>query len=186
MLRHLKRRQRGMTLVELTAVLAILGIIIGLAVPRYLGVRKKAYKDEGTHLLEEIKVLEWGYYLQNSAFTTTLTSTGFVMPGGSHWAPPALSASSGNGNCNNGNGSGSGGGSGNGNGNGNGNGGGNGQGNQNGQGQNGQGGNCNGNGNGSQTSVVITISGQVVPLGGMDQMSVILYSDGSAGAGSTF
>ena len=155
-----------MTLVELTAALAILGIIIGLALPRYLGVRKKAYQDEGTHLLEEIKVLEWGYYLQNSAFTDTLTSTGFVMPGGSHWATPSLSASSGSGsgNCNNQNGQG-----------------GNGQGNQ-----NGQGGNCNGNGGNSQPSVVITISGQLVPLGGMDQMSVILYSDGSANAGSTF
>ena len=83
--------ERGFTLIELVVVMAILGILISLAVPRYLGVRKKAYKAEADNLLQEAKTLEWAYYQQYDAFDTTGASIGFVMPGGSHWNPPAIS-----------------------------------------------------------------------------------------------
>ncbi len=53
-------------------------------------------------------------------------------------------------------------------------------------------GNGNGNGQGNcngaspVTSVVITVSGEVIPLAGIDQVSLTLYADGSATMGSTF
>jgi type II secretory pathway pseudopilin PulG len=77
-------------LIELVVVLAILGILISLAVPRYLAVRKKAYKAEASNILQEAKTLEWAYYQQYNAFDTTGASIGLVMPGGSHWNPPAV------------------------------------------------------------------------------------------------
>jgi type IV pilus assembly protein PilA len=86
----LSDRERGFTLIELVVVLAILGILISLAVPRYLGARKKAYKVEADNLLQEAKTLEWAYFQQYNSFDTTGASIGFVMPGGSHWNPPSI------------------------------------------------------------------------------------------------
>ena len=88
----LKGRDRGFTLIELVVVLAILGILIALAVPRYLAARKKAYKAEADNILQEAKTLEWAYYQQYNTFdtTATITNIGLVMPIGSHWNPPTI------------------------------------------------------------------------------------------------
>ncbi len=85
------RQERGFTLIELVVVLAILGILIALAVPRYLGARKKAYKAEADNVLQEAKTLEWAYYQQYNLFDTTGNNIGLVTPGGMHWGSPAIS-----------------------------------------------------------------------------------------------
>ncbi len=86
----LNRREHGFTLIELVVVLAILGILIALAVPRYLGARKKAYKAEADNVLQESKTLEWAYYQQYNLFDTGGTSIGLVTPGGMHWNAPTF------------------------------------------------------------------------------------------------
>jgi prepilin-type N-terminal cleavage/methylation domain-containing protein len=88
----LNRREHGFTLIELVVVLAILGILIALAVPRYVAARKKAYKAEADNVLQEAKTLEWAYYQQYNLFDTTAagTSIGLVIPGGMHWAAPSF------------------------------------------------------------------------------------------------
>jgi len=90
----LNRREHGFTLIELVVVLAILGILIALAVPRYLGARKKAYKAEADNVLQEAKTLEWAYYQQYNLFDTTGTSIGLVTPGNMHWNSPAITGTS--------------------------------------------------------------------------------------------
>jgi type IV pilus assembly protein PilA len=89
----LNRRDQGFTLIELVVVLAILGILIALAVPRYLGARKKAYKAEADNVLQESKTLEWAYYQQYNLFDTSGNSIGLVTPGGMHWGAPTFGGS---------------------------------------------------------------------------------------------
>ena len=86
-----KRGQRGFTLIELVVVLAILGILIALAVPRYLGARRSALIAEGDNALQELKTLAWAYYQQYGTWegitaANVLATFGFTAPGTGCWS----------------------------------------------------------------------------------------------------
>ncbi len=86
-------------MIELLAVLAILGALISLALPRYMSARRDAYRAEADGILQEVKTLEISYFMEHSnCFTQDVAGLGFVMPGGSHWAFPTAT-SSGNALC---------------------------------------------------------------------------------------
>ena len=88
--KQVSSRTRGFTLLELVVVLSILGILLALAVPRYLSARKSAYRAEADHVLQETKTMEWAYYQQFDKFDISGSSIGFSPPGGMHWASPSF------------------------------------------------------------------------------------------------
>lgn len=80
------RSASGFTLLELVVVLSIIGILLVLAVPRYLGGRREALVAEADSALAELKTLGWAHYalvdswvgLTDANMETVL---GFVPPG---------------------------------------------------------------------------------------------------------
>jgi type IV pilus assembly protein PilA len=66
-----RRDERGFTLIELIMVVVILGILLALALPSYLGTRKKAYIAEADQRLQEWATAQWLYYTEHLGFAGT-------------------------------------------------------------------------------------------------------------------
>ena len=75
-----RRDERGFTLIELIMVLVILGILLALALPAYLGTRKKAYIAEADQNLQEMRTAAWLRYVETGSFAagTVPTSPNWV------------------------------------------------------------------------------------------------------------
>lgn len=62
------RGERGFTLVEMAVVISIIGLLVALALPTYLGARKRAYQTEAKNMLQEYRSAAWSYFTENNAF----------------------------------------------------------------------------------------------------------------------
>lgn len=72
----MKRYQRGVTLLELMAVVVIIGILMSIAVPSYRGYVMRAQRSEATALLLRVAAAQEKYYLQNNSYTDVMAGTG--------------------------------------------------------------------------------------------------------------
>jgi len=68
------KRMRGMTLIELMVVLAIVAILASLAVGSYRRYVLRANRTDATSALLRIQVAQEKYFLQNNAYTTNVTA----------------------------------------------------------------------------------------------------------------
>ncbi len=84
-----RRDERGFTLIELIMVLVILGILLALALPAYLGTRRKAYLSEADQHLQEMRTQAWLHYVERNSFD------GFSLAArtSTNWTYPAVSCS---------------------------------------------------------------------------------------------
>lgn len=62
------RDRRGFTLIELLVVVAIIGILAAIAIPAYLGVQRKAAREEAHSNLTQIKSLEEQYFQEYGCY----------------------------------------------------------------------------------------------------------------------
>ncbi|MDR5696553.1 MAG: prepilin-type N-terminal cleavage/methylation domain-containing protein [Armatimonadota bacterium] len=65
---RMRKDERGFTLIELIMVIVILAILLALALPAYLGTRKKAYLAEAQENLQEMRTSAWLYYVERNTF----------------------------------------------------------------------------------------------------------------------
>jgi len=63
---------KGFSLLELTLVVIIVGVISTLAIPNLYFLVEKSKSAEGLQLLEALRKAQWTYFYENSAFSTTL------------------------------------------------------------------------------------------------------------------
>jgi prepilin-type N-terminal cleavage/methylation domain-containing protein len=81
----------GFTLIELVVVLAILGILLALAIPRYAASGRNAQLPEADNTLQELKTMAWAYYNQYGTWSGLTSANyaaafGFTPPGNACWA----------------------------------------------------------------------------------------------------
>ena len=72
-----RKDERGFTLIELVVVLAALGILLALAIPRYAAARRNAFVPEAENVLQELKGLAWAYYQQYGTWTSLTNANVF-------------------------------------------------------------------------------------------------------------
>ena len=73
---HLNKK--GMTLIELMIVVAILGIIAGIAIPTYIGVQKKGKRTEYMTNLQIIRLLEEKERAENGQYVAGATTAALM------------------------------------------------------------------------------------------------------------
>ena len=71
--RRARRRQRGVTLLELMAVVTILAILASVAVPTYRKYLIRTQRSEAKIALLQLQTAQEKFYMQNNSFTDNLT-----------------------------------------------------------------------------------------------------------------
>lgn len=61
--------KRGVTLIEMLVVVAIIGILAAVAIPGYIGQQRKAARTEASTNLQNLRLLEEQFFAENGTYT---------------------------------------------------------------------------------------------------------------------
>ena len=73
------RRRRGFSLIELLTVMAVIGLLAALGIPRYRDMKRRAYSANVMSDFNTVRVASYNYFADNSTYP----------PDGSMGSPPA-------------------------------------------------------------------------------------------------
>ena len=76
--------KKGVTLIELLIVIAIIGILAVIAVPAYLGQQKAAARTEAYSNLQNLRLLEEQFFAEHGAYTAAAADVAAIrvlLPG---------------------------------------------------------------------------------------------------------
>jgi prepilin-type N-terminal cleavage/methylation domain-containing protein len=75
-------RQRGFTFVELMIVVALIGVLAAIAIPRFMRSSMKTKQSEARGILKQIYTMQRAYYQEKDAYYPSDGSTVVTQPGG--------------------------------------------------------------------------------------------------------
>ena len=76
----MKKVEKGYTFIEVMIVLIAIGALATMVIPRYFGQTERGVVAEATAMLATIRQAEVAYNLENSAYSTSLTSLDMDTP----------------------------------------------------------------------------------------------------------
>ncbi len=74
--------KKGFTLIELLIVVVIIGILAAIAIPKFANTKEKAYIATMKADLRNLVTAQEAYFADNSAYTTSLTTTQYQPSSG--------------------------------------------------------------------------------------------------------
>jgi len=83
---NLKHNKFGFTLIELMIVVAIIGIIAGIAYPAYQDYVTRARRTDGKNILLSTQLAQEKWRASNPSYTSDLTDLGFTAVSGKFWS----------------------------------------------------------------------------------------------------
>ena len=96
MYRLTNQQQKGITLIELMIVVAVLAIISAIAIPAYRGYIKTSYRAECQNEVAAIKLAEEEFFLENGSYFSGSSASTLKTASGTIYDPTASGL---NGNC---------------------------------------------------------------------------------------
>ena len=71
--------KKGFTLLELIIVVIIIGILVSMALPKFISVAEKARAAEGKGMIGSLRNAQLRYYAQNSKYTAAMADLDIAM-----------------------------------------------------------------------------------------------------------